>query len=156
MKNIITLTVNPAIDKSTTVEGIKPHSKLRCTAPFFEAGGGGINVSRVIGELGGSSLCTYLAGGPTGIHLKEMLSQANILQQIIPIQDWTRENLAVTDITNNQQSVWDAGADGFGGRVEIYLIPFRGHSARGVYFGCQRKPVARDAGRFLFASSPHR
>ena len=98
MKKIITLTVNPAIDKSTTVIGIKPYSKLRCAAPDFEPGGGGINVSRVIGELGGTSLCTYLAGGPTGIHLKEMLSAANILQQIIPIQGWTRENLAVTDM----------------------------------------------------------
>ncbi len=103
MKKIITLTVNPAIDKSTTVNGIKPNSKLRCAAPAFEPGGGGINVSRVIGELGGTSLCTYLAGGPTGVRLKEMLSAANILQQIIPIQGWTRENLAVTDVSNNQQ-----------------------------------------------------
>ena len=103
MAKIITLTVNPAIDKSTSVAGIRPNSKLRCTTPVFEAGGGGINVSRVIEELGGSSLCMYLAGGPTGAHLKIMLSETNIKQHIIPIQGWTRENLAITDTTLDQQ-----------------------------------------------------
>ncbi|MCK5443047.1 MAG: 1-phosphofructokinase family hexose kinase [Maribacter sp.] len=103
MKKVITLTINPAIDKSTNVAGIKPNSKLRCASPVFEAGGGGVNVSRVIKELGGTSLCMYLAGGPTGVHLKNMLTDVDILQQIIPMEGWTRENLAVTDTTTNQQ-----------------------------------------------------
>ncbi|WP_273565701.1 1-phosphofructokinase family hexose kinase [Maribacter halichondriae] len=103
MNKIITLTINPAIDKSTAVAGIKPHSKLRCDVPIYEAGGGGINVSRVFNELGGKSLCMYLAGGPTGTHLKNLLVDLDILQQIIPIQGWVRENLAVTDTMNNQQ-----------------------------------------------------
>ncbi|MFX0557884.1 1-phosphofructokinase family hexose kinase [Maribacter sp. CXY002] len=103
MKRIITLTVNPAIDKSTTVASIKPHSKLRCTAPVYEAGGGGINVSKVLKELGSSSLCMYMAGGPTGIHLKELIDSTAIAQHIIPIKGWVRENLAVTDTSNNQQ-----------------------------------------------------
>jgi 6-phosphofructokinase 2 len=103
MKKIITLTVNPAIDKSTSVAGIRPHSKLRCEPPVFEAGGGGINISRVIKELGGNSLCMYLSGGATGEHLKNMLDQADIMQQIVPISGWTRENLAVTDSTTELQ-----------------------------------------------------
>ena len=103
MKNIITLTVNPAIDKSTTVAGIKSHSKLRCSIPVYEAGGGGINVSRALFELGGTSTCMYLAGGATGSHLKELLLDDRIPQQIVPIAGRTRENLAVTDTTNNQQ-----------------------------------------------------
>lgn len=103
MKNIITLTVNPAIDKSTTVAGLKPNSKLRCTSPVFEAGGGGINVSHVLKELGGSSLCMYMAGGATGNHLKDILIELDISQKVIPIKGWTRENLAVTDTVQNHQ-----------------------------------------------------
>ncbi len=103
MENIISLTVNPAIDKSTSVAGIKPNSKLRCDTPVYEAGGGGINISRVIKELGGTSLCMYLAGCATGVHLKQMLTEADMLQQIIPIAGWTRENLAVTDTMTQQQ-----------------------------------------------------
>ena len=103
MKKIITLTVNPAIDKSTVVEGIKPNSKLRCAVPEFEPGGGGINVSRVVNELDGISLCMYMAGGPTGTQLRDMLVDMDILQQVIPIAGRVRENLSVTDTTNNQQ-----------------------------------------------------
>jgi len=103
MNKIITLTVNPAIDKSTTVAGIKPNSKLRCNIPVYEPGGGGINVSRVIQELGGTSLCMYMAGGPTGTHLRNQLNELNIIQEVIPISGWVRENLAVTDTTTNEQ-----------------------------------------------------
>ena len=103
MKKIITLTVNPALDKSTAVAGIKPDKKLRCGVPVYEAGGGGINVSKVLSELGGRSLCMYLAGGSTGNHLKELLLELGIQQHVIPIQGRVRENLAVTDTLNNQQ-----------------------------------------------------
>ncbi|SHJ35185.1 1-phosphofructokinase family hexose kinase [Pseudozobellia thermophila] len=103
MKKIVTLTVNPAIDKSTTVNGLKPHSKLRCTQPVYEAGGGGINVSRALNELGAESLCMYMAGGPTGDRLHDLLNDLDITQQVVPTADSVRENLAVTDIANNQQ-----------------------------------------------------
>lgn len=103
MKKIITLTVNPAIDKSTTVAGIKPNSKLRCAKPVYEAGGGGINVSRVLNELGGTSLCMYMAGGAPKNHLRDMLNDLDILQQVIPISGTVRENLSVTDTITKQQ-----------------------------------------------------
>ena len=103
MARIITLTVNPAIDKSTAVAGIVPNTKLRCTEPTYDAGGGGINVSRAIHKLGGTSLCTYFAGGPSGDYLKQLLNEQNIEQAVVSIAGWTRENLAVTDTTTNQQ-----------------------------------------------------
>lgn len=103
MNRIITLTVNPAIDKSTTVSGIKPNNKLRCSHPVYEAGGGGINISRVLLELGGTSLCMYMAGGPTGSLLNEMLVDFGIPQLVVPIEGWVRENFAVTDTANKEQ-----------------------------------------------------
>lgn len=103
MKKIITLTVNPTIDKSTTVSGIKPNSKLRCAKPVYEAGGGGINVSRVLHKLGGNSLCMYMAGGATGKHLQDILVNLELPQHVIPIAGRVRENLSVTDTINNQQ-----------------------------------------------------
>jgi 6-phosphofructokinase 2 len=45
MKNkIITLTVNPALDKSAHFSGLVPEQKNKCEAPLYDAGGGGINV----------------------------------------------------------------------------------------------------------------
>ncbi|MCF4101134.1 1-phosphofructokinase family hexose kinase [Gillisia sp. M10.2A] len=103
MKRVLTLTLNPAIDKSTEVAGIKPNSKLRCAVPVYEAGGGGINVSRVINNLGGSSLAVFLAGGSSGVHLISLLKKEGITQRVIPIKEWVRENLAVMDTSNNLQ-----------------------------------------------------
>jgi 6-phosphofructokinase 2 len=103
MPNIITLTVNPAIDKSTSVGRIVANSKIHCTIPRYDAGGGGVNVSRAIKLLGGSSLCIYLAGGPTGHFLKNLLDEENIDQRIITTKSNTRENLSVTDSFSSQQ-----------------------------------------------------
>lgn len=102
-KRVTTLTVNPVIDKSVSVNGIKPNTKLRCTSPTYNAGGGGVNVSRALKKLGIESLCIYLAGGPTGIHLKALLDEEGIEQLTVPTKGWTRDNLAVTDTTTNQQ-----------------------------------------------------
>ena len=103
MQKIITLTVNPAIDKSTTVDRIVANSKLRCAIPRYDAGGGGINVSRAIKKLGGSSLCIYLAGGSTGDFLKNLLDEEGIDQKIVTTKALTRENLSVTDTSSNKQ-----------------------------------------------------
>ena len=46
MAAIVTLTMNPALDIATAAERVEPVHKLRCTAPRYDAGGGGINVAR--------------------------------------------------------------------------------------------------------------
>ena len=78
---IVTLTLNPAIDKSTTVDAIIPDKKLRCTQPTYEPGGGGINVSRALHNIKQDSLAIYLAGGPTGEKMKKLLSEQKIFQK---------------------------------------------------------------------------
>ena len=103
MQKIITLTMNPAVDKDTSVAGVVPNKKLRCAMPTYYAGGGGINVSRAIKKLEGESLCLYVAGGSTGTHLQQLVSDENIEQKVIEIEGWTRENLSVTDTNANLQ-----------------------------------------------------
>ena len=103
MQRIITLTMNPTIDKSTTVDNVLAERKLRCQAPSFEPGGGGINVSRAIMKLGGTSLAVYAAGGPPGDMLVELLEQEGLEHDRINIEGWTRENLTVYEETSAQQ-----------------------------------------------------
>lgn len=100
---IVTLTLNPALDKSSKVNNIKPDSKLRCDPPKYQPGGGGINVSRAIHKLGGESLCAYLAGGPDGKMMQQLLNEEGIEQHVVPIKNWTRQNFIVVDKSNNQQ-----------------------------------------------------
>ncbi|MBC7920236.1 MAG: 1-phosphofructokinase family hexose kinase [Ferruginibacter sp.] len=109
MKAIVTLTMNPTIDKNTKVEQLIPEQKLRCDKPAIEPGGGGINVSRVIHRLGGDSLAVFTAGANTGKTLREMLSQEGVPQLAIPIAHRTRENFIVLETLTNQQYRFSLG-----------------------------------------------
>lgn len=53
MVSVYTLTLAPSLDSATLTPQIYPEGKLRCSAPVFEPGGGGINVARAIAHLGG-------------------------------------------------------------------------------------------------------
>ena len=66
MVSIYTLTLSPSLDSATLTPQIYPEGKLRCSAPVFEPGGGGINVARAITHLGGKATAIFPAGGATG------------------------------------------------------------------------------------------
>lgn len=103
MSKIITITFNPAIDKSTTVPALIPEKKLMCTKPVYEPGGGGVNVARAIKKLGGTATAIYLAGGYTGKAFTQLLNKEGIDSIIAEIKENTRENLIVYETSSNQQ-----------------------------------------------------
>jgi len=76
MKTIVSMALNPAIDKSSSVEHVVAERKLYCKPPRFEPGGGGVNVSRAIKKLGGDSILLYPEGGLAAEKLKELLDKA--------------------------------------------------------------------------------
>ena len=100
---IVTLTLNPSLDKSTTTERLLADEKLRCDEPLYEPGGGGINVSRAIAKMGGESLAIYLAGGFAGEKMQELLHEEGIQQQVIPGENPTRENFIVVESSTKNQ-----------------------------------------------------
>lgn len=95
MVPIFTLTLAPSLDSATVTPQIYPEGKLRCTAPVFEPGGGGINVARAITHLGGKATALFPAGGATGEHLTALLEEENVAVDALVTQDWTRQNLHV-------------------------------------------------------------
>ena len=101
--DIVTITVNSALDKSTRFKGLVPEQKIRCEEPRFDAGGGGINVSKAISRLGGTSLAVFTSGGPTGKMLEELVVKESIDYEAVTVRSWTRESfVAVDDNTNSQ------------------------------------------------------
>lgn len=103
MERILTLTMNPTIDQNTRLHQVVPERKLRCAAPIREPGGGGINVSRAIRRLGGTSKTLYLAGGLTGDILEQLLDEEDLDLKRLPIEGWTRENLIIYEESSGQQ-----------------------------------------------------
>jgi 6-phosphofructokinase 2 len=100
---IITLTVNPALDKSAKVDGLIPDHKLKCHSIQYEPGGGGINISRMLKRLGSETSCIVTSGGDTGNRLTDLLIKESVQPNIIPVKAWTRENLSVVDTHSNLQ-----------------------------------------------------
>ncbi|MGM0500195.1 MAG: 1-phosphofructokinase family hexose kinase [Bacillota bacterium] len=103
MKNIVTFTLNPTIDKNSSVDHVKAEDKLYCDKPVFEPGGGGINVSRALKKLGGDSLLLYTSGGFTGKKLDRLLAAENLNKQAVKIDAETRENLIISEKASNLQ-----------------------------------------------------
>ncbi len=75
---ILSVTLNPALDLSSAVDAVEPGPKLRCDMPHTDPGGGGINVSRMIGILGGRSMALVALGGATGTRIAAMLRAAGL------------------------------------------------------------------------------
>lgn len=97
MPLIATLTLNPAMDLSTSTARVAPTSKLRCDLPRYDPGGGGINVARVVASLGGQAVAVYPAGGPFGDMLESMLDELDLPQRRVPIAGETRESFTVDE-----------------------------------------------------------
>jgi 6-phosphofructokinase 2 len=95
--DIVTLTMNPALDVSTSAEAVVATDKIRCTATQHDPGGGGINVARVVQTLGGRALAVYPAGGPTGLMLEALLERMDIPSRRVPIQGVTRESFTIDE-----------------------------------------------------------
>ncbi len=103
MKKIATLTINPALDISTTVEKVIPDRKLRCDEPERQPGGGGVNVSRALKRLGGESAVIYPAGRGTGELFQTLLDEEGIRNHPIPIHTMTRESFSVLEESSGHQ-----------------------------------------------------
>lgn len=97
MPEIVTITLNPAVDVATSIERVVDTRKLRCSPARRDPGGGGINVARVIQRLGGDCSAIYLAGGATGQMLRELLDAEAFVGVGIEIAGETRENFSVLE-----------------------------------------------------------
>ena len=103
MTLIVTLTMNPAVDVSTSVDRVEPTTKLRCAAGRRDPGGGGINVARVVRELGADALAIYPAGGVVGDQLQQLVKAEGVRSRVVPILGDTREDFNVVDETTGEQ-----------------------------------------------------
>jgi 6-phosphofructokinase 2 len=103
MKQILTITLNPTIDMSSSVENVFPEHKLRCAPACNEPGGGGLNVARAIHKLGGHAHALYFCGGPTGIVLRALLDDAQLEHDGVAIRGWTRESVTILETATRQQ-----------------------------------------------------
>lgn len=92
---IVTVTMNPAIDKTVEINALQPGGLNRINKVEYDAGGKGINVSKTICELGGSSIATGFLGGNAGKTIENVLKEKGIKSDFVWVDGETRTNTKV-------------------------------------------------------------
>ncbi len=100
---IVTLTLNPSVDIASDADGVRPVRKVRTRDETFDPGGGGVNVSRVLRELGADTLAVVAAGGVSGRLLEELLGEGGVPHEIVPTAGRTRISYTVHDLGVKQE-----------------------------------------------------
>ncbi|MCK4244161.1 MAG: 1-phosphofructokinase [Candidatus Omnitrophica bacterium] len=90
LPTIYTLSLNPCLDKSIIIKQILFDDINRINRFQEDPGGKGINVSRVLSFLGGSTLTLGFSGGATGKRIEELLSKKKVPFSFIKINEETR------------------------------------------------------------------
>jgi 1-phosphofructokinase/tagatose 6-phosphate kinase len=101
---IITVTLNPALDKTLEVPNFTPGRRHRSLDQVTMPGGKGVNVARALKRLGQPVIATGLAGGATGTRIVEALNEEAILNAFVGIRDESRTNTAVLDPTTGSHT----------------------------------------------------
>ncbi len=97
MASVVTITINPALDLSTSVDHVVPVHKLRCAPPRRDPGGGGINVARVVARLGSDVTAIYPVGGITGQLLQRLVEEEGVRGKTFDAEQETRLSFTVLE-----------------------------------------------------------
>lgn len=131
---IVTVTMNPAVDKTVNVGTIIPGGLNRISRVEYDAGGKGINVSKTICELGGESIATGFLAGNTGAMIEGVLRAKGITCDFIHIEGETRTNTKVIEESGEVTELNEPGAIPTKGQLEELLCKLETYASEDVLF----------------------
>jgi sugar/nucleoside kinase (ribokinase family) len=101
---IATVTMNPSIDQHILIDRLVKDDAIRARDIRRDPGGKGINVSRVLTELGAETLAFGLTGGGAGYMVKSLLHERGIAFVSVDVLEETRINFIFTDRSDRTQT----------------------------------------------------
>jgi 1-phosphofructokinase family hexose kinase len=101
-KYILTVTLNPALDRTLAVESLRCGVDLPSGVDFVIAGGKGVNVARVLTRLGHKAMATGMLGGNTGRTIASFLQRENISASFSPIAATTRVHTTIREVLSGR------------------------------------------------------
>lgn len=108
---ILTVTLNPSIDRRYFVEDFKQDMVFRAKEVQYTPGGKGLNVSRVIRIFKEPVIATGFLGGLSGQFIEEKLEELEIESQFMDIGNNTRSCIAILSNNGSQTEVLEPGPE---------------------------------------------
>ena len=93
--NIITLTLNPAIDVHCHTKTFRPYKENQCTVTQREAGGKGVNISRALTKNGVDNLAFVVLGDQNGEGFRQSLLSDGMQVLSVTVPGMIRENITL-------------------------------------------------------------
>ncbi|MDR2175028.1 MAG: 1-phosphofructokinase family hexose kinase [Synergistaceae bacterium] len=118
---IVTVTMNPALDKTAEIARLEPRRLNRLSGVRVDAGGKGVNVSKMIKVLGGESVCTGFVGGGAGQELCERIERMGIRHRFLTVAGVTRTNLKIMDADSGLTELNEPGVAVTGAEMDALL-----------------------------------
>ncbi len=106
---IVTVTMNPAIDKTSEVGSLTKGGLNRIIRSVYDAGGKGINVSKTIKALGGESIATGFLGGSSGRAIADALDSLGIDNDFVWTEGETRTNIKIVESSGGLTELNESG-----------------------------------------------
>lgn len=92
---VYTVTLNPSIDVTIWTDGLDDDAVNHVLDERREAGGKGINVSRVLNDFGVDTVCLALAGGENRVEFSRFLQEDNLRFELLETRGAVRENITL-------------------------------------------------------------
>ncbi len=122
---ILTVTLNPTLDKLYLVDDYKKGTVVRVNNSINSAGGKGLNVSRVLHLLGEDVIATGFLGGFTGEYINHLLSPLNIQKSFIKTDCETRSCVNIRDASGNMTEFLENGREISQKYVDEFFTQFK-------------------------------
>jgi len=107
---IVTVTLNPSLDRTLEVPSLVRGSVLRTSEPTLEPGGKGVNVSRALAANGVPSIAVLPIGGGEGNDLRRLLAEAGVVARFVDVAGRTRSNITVAEANGTVTKLNEPGS----------------------------------------------
>lgn len=131
---IVTVTMNPAIDKTVEIERLERGGLNRILQAEYDIGGKGINVSKTILELGGESIATGFIAGDSGESVQKFLQEKGISNDFVKVDGETRTNTKVYEKTGELTELNELGPVITPKQLEELLGKLEGYAGEDTLF----------------------
>ena len=155
---ILTVTMNPSVDTRYQLDTLVIDEVNR-VSPEKTAGGKGLNVVRVLGQLGDAAVATGLLGGHMGAYMAELMDADGIKHDFVPIVGETRICLNIlhegnqTELLESGPAIEPAELEAFTAKfaelaAKADVVTISGSLPRGIDAGYYAKlvKIAHEAG----------